>query len=119
MLYDADFYTKQDLHFRISEIIREKLFEELKEELPHSIFVAVEEIEEEGAMKKIASYIYTETDSQKYIVIGKNGSLLSKVGKAARIELENMFDQKVFLSLRVKVKKNWRKDSEFVKKMFY
>jgi GTP-binding protein Era len=52
-------------------------------------------------------------------VIGKNGSLLSKVGKAARIELETMFDQKVFLSLRVKVKKNWRKDSEFVKKMFY
>lgn len=71
MLYDADFYTKQDLHFRISEIIREKLFEELKEEIPHSIFVAVEEIEEEGTMKKIAAYIYTETDSQKYIVIGK------------------------------------------------
>jgi GTPase len=71
MFYDADFYTKQDLHFRISEIIREKLFEELKEEIPHSIFVAVEEIEDEGNLKKIAAYIYTETDSQKYIVIGK------------------------------------------------
>lgn len=118
MLYDADFYTKQDLHFRVSEIVREKLFEELKEELPHSIFVAVEEIQDEWSLKKIAAYIFTETDSQKYIVIGKNGNLLSKVWKAARIELEDIFDQKVFLSLRVKVKKNWRKDGEFVKKMF-
>ncbi len=119
MLYDEDFYTKQDLHFRISEIIREKLFHELKEEIPHSIFVAVEEIEDVEELKKIAAYIYTETDSQKYIVIGKAGSLLSKVGKEARLELEKMFDQKVFLSLRVKVKKNWRKDEGFIKKMFY
>ena len=119
MLYDEDFYTKQDLNFRISEIVREKLFGELKEEIPHSIFVAIEEIEDEGNLKKIAAYIYTETDSQKYIVIWKNGSLLSKVGKEARLELEAMFEQKVFLSLRVKVKKNWRKDVNLIKKMFH
>ena len=118
LLFPEDFYTKQDIHFRISEIIREKLFHELKEELPHSVFVAVEEIQDdEKWMKRIVSYVYTETDSQKYIVIGKWWSLITKVWKAARIELEEIFGQKVFLSLRAKVRKNWRKDEGFVKKM--
>ena len=117
MLFPDDYYTKQDIYFRISEIIREKLFEELKEELPHSIFVAVEEIEDTEKLKKIVSYVYTETDSQKYIIIWKNGSLITKIWKAARIELEEIFDKKVFLSLRVKVRKNWRKDEWFVRKM--
>ena len=117
ILFPEDYYTKQDIHFRISEIIREKLFHELKEELPHSVFVAVEEIEDTKKMKKISAYIYAETDSQKYIIIGKWGSLLTKIWKNARIELEEVFDEKVFLSLRVKVKKNWRKDEGFIKKM--
>lgn len=118
MLFSEDYYTKQSIFFRISEIIREKLFYELKEELPHSVFVSVEEVEDdEKWMKKISAYIYTETDSQKYIVIWKNGALITKVGKAARIELEKVFDQKVFLQLRAKVRKNWRKDEGFVKKM--
>lgn len=68
-------------------------------------------------MKRISAYVYTETESQKYIVIGKAGSLITKVGKAARIELEKIFDQKVFLSLRAKTRKNWRKDEGFIKKM--
>ncbi len=118
-LFPEDYYTKQDIYFRISEIVREKLFEELKEEIPHSVFVAVEEIEEDEIkkMKKISAYIYAETDSQKYIIIWKGGALLTKVWKNARLELEQIFDQKVFLSLRVKVKKNWRKDEGFIKKM--
>ncbi len=118
MLFSEDYYTKQDIYFRISEIIREKLFEELKEELPHSIFVAVEEIEDTDKwLKKISAYVYTETESQKYIVIGKNGSLITKAATAARKELEDVFDQKVFLTLRAKVKKNWRKDEWFIRKM--
>jgi GTP-binding protein Era len=68
-------------------------------------------------VKKISAYIYTETDSQKYIVIGKWGTLITKVWKLARLELEEVFWQKVFLSLRAKVRKNWRKDEGFVKKM--
>lgn len=72
MLFSEDYYTKQDIYFRISEIVREKLFQELKEELPHSIFVSVEEIEDGDKLMKIPTYIYTETDSQKYIIIGKN-----------------------------------------------
>jgi GTP-binding protein Era len=118
ILFPEDFYTKQDIYFRISEIIREKLFHNLKEELPHSVFVAVEEIEDDAKwVKKISAYIYTETDSQKYIVIGKWGTLITKVWKLARLELEEVFWQKVFLSLRAKVRKNWRKDEGFVKKM--
>ena len=118
LLFPDDYYTKQDIRFRISEIVREKLFYELKEELPHSIFVSVEEIDEKTDIMRISAYIYTETDSQKYIVIGKWGSLLSKVWKLARVELEDIFDTKVFLALRVKVKKDWRKDEKFLKKMF-
>lgn len=118
ILFPEDYYTKQDIFFRVSEIIREKLFENLKEELPHSIFVAVEEIEDDDTwMKRISAYIYTETDSQKYILIGKAGALITKVGKAARLELEEIFWQKVFLSLRAKVRKNWRKDEWFIRKM--
>lgn len=118
ILFPEDYYTKQDIYFRVSEIIREKLFHNLKEELPHSVFVAVEEIEDdEKGMKRISAYIYTETDSQKYIVIGKWGTLISKVWKLARLELEEVFGQKVFLSVRAKVRKNWRKDEGFVKKM--
>ena len=117
-LFPEDYYTQQNINFRISEIVREKLFEELKEELPHSVFVAVEEIEDDAKeIKKISSYIYAETDSQKYIIIGKWWSLLTKIWKNARLELEEIFWQKVFLSLRVKVKKNWRKDEGFIKKM--
>jgi len=118
LLFPEDYYTKQDIYFRISEIIREKLFHELKEELPHSVFVAVEEIEDdEKWMKRISAYVYTETDSQKYIVIWKWWTLISKVWKAARLELEDIFGQKVFLSLRAKVRKNWRKDEWFIRKM--
>ncbi|MGB2111523.1 MAG: GTPase Era, partial [Patescibacteria group bacterium] len=61
--------TKQDIYFRISEIIREKAFLETKEELPHSIYISVEEIEDNEDILKIVAYIYTDTESQKYIVI--------------------------------------------------
>ncbi len=118
MLFPEDFYTKQDTHFRIAEIIREKLFQELREELPHSVFVWVEEIDDSNPeLLKIVAYVYSETDSQKYIIIGKNGSLISKVGKQARLELEDIFGTKVFLALRAKTKKWWRKDEKFIKKM--
>ncbi|MDR2640259.1 MAG: hypothetical protein LBC61_02810 [Candidatus Peribacteria bacterium] len=69
MLFPEDYYTKQDIYFRIDEIIREKVFLNTKEEIPHSVYIKTEEIEENNDLLKIVSYIYTETDSQKYIVI--------------------------------------------------
>jgi GTPase len=117
ILFPEDFYTKQDTYFRISEIIREKVFLHTKEEIPHSIFVWVEEISDEKDIFKIVAYIYAESDSGKYIIIWKSWNLITKIWTEARIELEQIFSKKVFLSLRVKVRKNWRKDEKLVKKI--
>ena len=119
MMFPDDFYTKQDIYFRISEIIREKTFLHTKEELPHSVYIWVEEIEDSEEIMKMVAYIYTESDSQKYIVIWKAWSLIQKIWKEARIELEKVFWKKIFLALRVKVKKNWRKDDKLVKEILY
>ncbi len=108
------------MFFRISEIIREKVFLHTKEELPHSIFIEVEEIDETNPnLLKIVAYVNTETDSQKYIVIWKWWSLIQTIGQEARIELESIFDKKVFLALRVKVRQNWRKSEKFVKQILW
>jgi GTP-binding protein Era len=116
-LFPEDYYTKQDIYFRISEIIREKTFFNTKEEIPHSIYIWVDEINETDNLLKIVAYIYTETDSQKYIIIWKAWSLIQTIWKEARIELEKIFWKKVFLALRVKVKKNWRKDDKLIKEI--
>lgn len=113
--YPEDYYTDQDIYFRISEIVREKVFLNTLEEVPHSTYVEIEEIEEEENLLKIQAYIYTETDSQRYIVVGKNWSLITKIWTEARIELENIFSKKVFLSLRVKTMEKWRKNDKIIK----
>lgn len=115
LLFPTDVYTKQDIYFRISEIIREKAFLHTKEELPHSLYVWVEEVQDEEDILKMVGYIYTETDSQKYILIGKWWKLVQQIWTESREELEKIFWKKVFLALRVKVKKNWRKDGKLVK----
>lgn len=114
MYYPEDYYTDQDMYFRISEIIREKVFLNTKEEIPHSIYVDIEEIDDSWDIFKIQSYIYTETDSQRYIIIWKNWDLITKIWKEARIELEWIFDKKVFLSLRVKTLPKWRKNDKII-----
>jgi GTPase len=119
LFYPEDYFTFQPMDFRASEIIREKIFLHTKEELPHSIFVEVEEIEEQENLIKIISYIYTETESQKYIIIWKKGSFLSQIGKEARLELEGIFWKKIFLSLRVKVLPKWRKNEVIAKRILY
>lgn len=113
--YPEDYYTDQDIYFRISEIVREKVFLHTTEEIPHSTYVEIEEIEDEDQLLKIQAYVYTETDSQRYIVIGRAGSLVTKIGSEARIELEKIFGKKVFLSLRVKTMEKWRKNDKIIK----
>lgn len=117
LLFPEEYYTKQDIYFRISEIIREKAFLHTKEELPHSIYIKVEEIEETDELLKIVAYIYTDTESQKYIIVWKWGSMISQIWKEARIELEQIFEKKVFLALRAKSHKNWRKNEHLVKQI--
>lgn len=117
IFFPEEYYTKQDIYFRISEIIREKAFLHTKEELPHSLYIKVEEIEESDDLLKIVAYIYTETESQKYIVVWKWWTLISKIWKEARIELEQIFEKKVFLALRAKSHKNWRKNENLIKQI--
>ncbi len=116
--YGEDYYTKQDMYFRISEIIREKIFLHTSEEIPHSVFVEVEEIIQKEDKLDILAYIYTETDSQKAIIIWKAWSKLTKIWKESRLDLEEIFEKKVFLKLRVKIKEKWKKDEKLLNKMF-
>ncbi len=117
LLYPEEIYTQQKILFRISEIIREKAFMHARQELPHSIYVHVEDIEETEKMYRISSYIYTESESQKYIIIGKWGTCIKDISTESRKELEQVLQKKVFLTVRVKVRKNWRKDENFIKKL--
>jgi len=114
LFYPEDYYTDQNIYFRISEIIREKVFLNTKEEVPHSVYVEIQEIEDREDLLKIQSYIYTETDSQRYILIWKSGSLITKIWKEARLDLEWVFGKKVFLSLRVKTMPKWRKNDKII-----
>lgn len=114
MYYPDDIATNHPERFIVSEIIREKLMHYLKEEVPHGVFVEIESFEEpedENGITEIGAVIYCEKKSHKGIIIGKNGNKLKGVGKAARKEIEQLVGGKVYLSLWVKVKENWR-DSE-------
>lgn len=93
----------------VGEIIREKVLFLTKEEIPHSVAVVVEVIEEEGKLVKVYASIFVERKSQKGILIGKSGSMLKDIGKRSRIELERLWGMKVYLDLLIKVKENWRK----------
>jgi GTP-binding protein Era len=103
--------------FMISELVREKIIRMLGDELPHDTFVQVELFENEEALIKIHAVIFVARNSQKQIVIGKGGNTLKKIGKQARIEIEDYFNKKVFLKTWVKVKKNWNTDSDYIQSL--
>ena len=110
MFYPSDEVTDQPEKVVISEIIREKILKRTKEEIPHSVAVVIEQIEEKkkGEVINILASIYVERSSQKKIVIGKQGQLLKVIGQDARRELENILGARIFLDLWVKVKEDWR-----------
>lgn len=117
--YDEDTVTDQPQRQIVAEVIREKALHVLNEEIPHGIAVAVDQMKErpKGNMVDIDATIICERDSHKGIIIGKQGSMLKKIGTNARYEIEQMLEQKVNLKLWVKVKKDWR-DSDFLVKNF-
>lgn len=108
--YPEDWLTDHPERFVIAEFIREELLTRTEEEIPHSIAVDIDEIKEETSknLLRIRATIYVERDSQKGIVIGKNGEMLKEVGTGARMQIERLLGVKVYLSLWVKVKKDWR-----------
>ncbi len=109
MLYSEDVVTEETMRDVTEEIIREKILINTSDEIPHSVAVKVENYTEQEDIDKVYATIFCEQKSQKGILIGKGGSLLKKIGTEARIELEKILEKKVFLSLEVKVEKDWRK----------
>lgn len=119
-LYDKGIITDQRLEFMISEIIREKVYEMLHEEVPYSTAVVVEEIEErESGVMYIGAVIYVEKDSQKGIVIGRKAQMLKAIGTKARKELQFILGKKVYLDITVKVRERWTINPEDLKRFGY
>ena len=115
--YDEDTITDQPQRQIVAELIREKALHSLQDEIPHGIAVAIDRMKMQNKVMHIDATIICERDSHKGIIIGKQGSMLKKIGSTARYEIERMLDCKVNLKLWVKVKKDWR-DSEFLMKNF-
>ncbi|OUP48846.1 GTPase Era [Lachnoclostridium sp. An181] len=117
MFYDEDTVTDQPERQIVAEIIREKALHSLNEEIPHGIAVCIDQMKARKKVMDIDATIICERDSHKGIIIGKQGSMLKKIGSTARFEIEKMLDCQVNLKLWVKVKKDWR-DSDFLIKNF-
>ncbi|MGG3915544.1 GTPase Era [Rossellomorea vietnamensis] len=111
--YPADQITDHPERFIVSELIREKVLHLTREEIPHSIAVVIDKMErkDEKNLIDVIATIIVERDSQKGIVIGKQGSMLKEVGKRSRVDIENLLGSKVYLELWVKVQKDWRNRS--------
>ncbi|NYE20545.1 GTPase Era [Microbacterium immunditiarum] len=111
-LYPEDVVTDESLEDRVAEIIREAALEGVRDELPHSIAVTIDDIEERetGSMTDVYANIIVERDSQKAIIIGRKGSRLRDVGAKARAQIEPLIGTKVFLKLHVRVAKEWQRD---------
>lgn len=119
MIFDEDQLTDRSSRFLAAEIVREKLFRYLGEELPYSLTVEVELFEEEGDMYRISAVIYVERSGQKSIVIGKKGEQLKLIGQEARQEMEKLFGCKVYLQTWVKVREGWSDNERMLKNLGY
>lgn len=119
MYYPEDQLTDRSERFIVNEVIREKILLHYDKEIPYAVEVVTERFKEEMTMIYIETDIYVERDSQKGILIGHKGEALSKVGKEAREDLEKFFDKKIFLKLYVKVRKDWRKKDNDLKRFGY
>ena len=117
--YPEDYYTDLPVNKIVVETVREKILHNTKDEIPHSVAVEITDVETKKDIRKYEVNIYVERDSQKGIIIGKDGALLKKIGIEARKEIEALIDLKVNLKLWVKVKKKWRKDKQFLNEMGY
>ena len=117
--YDEDQITDRSSRFMAAEIIREKLTRNLTQELPYNLTVEIEKFTNDGKLLDIAAVIWVERDNQKAIIIGKKGSKLKDMGTKARIDMEKLFEQKVFLQLWVKVKSGWSDDERALNSLGY
>jgi GTP-binding protein Era len=119
LIFDEDQLTDRSSRFLAAEIVREKLFRFLGQELPYSLTVDIEQFEEEDGLYRIAAVIYVERNGQKSIVIGKKGEQLKQIGREAREEMETLFGCKVFLQTWIKVREGWSDNERMLKSLGY
>jgi GTP-binding protein Era len=119
--YPEEDLTDLPMRFIAKEIVREKLFDALSEELPYSVAVLIEEYKEdtEKGLTRIRAEICVERDSQKGMIIGKGGCMLKKIGTEARLELEKVTGERVYLELFVKVEKDWTRNETILRRLGY
>jgi GTPase len=119
-LYPEDEVTQTNLRDLAGEMVREAALNALDQEVPHGLAVEIEEFQERlTGPTYIAAVVFVERDSHKPIVIGKGGQMLKEIGSAARLEIEKLLEKPVYLELRVKVRKDWRKDEHEVRRLGY
>jgi GTP-binding protein Era len=116
-LYPDHMITDEPENVLMAEMIREAALEGVREELPHSIAVLVEEVQREGRLTKVYADLYVERPSQKAIVIGHGGSRLKDVGTRARAQIEELLGTRVYLDLHVRVAKEWQRDPKQLRKL--
>ena len=117
--YDEDQFTDRSERFLAAELIREQLMLRLHQELPYALTVEIEEFRRDDGLLRIGAVIYVERKGQKQIVIGKRGDVLKQVGTRARHALQELFDEKVFLRLWVKVSRDWSDNERALKQFGY
>ena len=116
--YPDDYYTDQDVEFRISEIIREKVFLRTRQEVPHATYVEIADIErEDDGGIWVRAFICVERESQKGIVIGHGASLIKAIRKDAQVDFTEIFPYPIRLDLRVKVRPRWRRQDELLRRL--
>lgn len=118
-LYDEDTLTDRSERFLAAELIREKLFRSLGEELPYGSAVVIDQFKEEGRLRRIHASIVVDREGHKAIVIGAKGAKLKELATAARLDMERLFDAKVFLEVFVKVRNGWPQDEAMLRRMGY
>jgi GTP-binding protein Era len=118
-VFPEEYVTDRSERFLAAELVREKLMRSLGKELPYATTVEIEQFKEDGAMLRINALIWVERQSQKKIVIGKGGEVLKEIGRQARIDMERLFGEKVFLQLWVKVKEGWSDNERILSSLGY
>jgi GTPase len=116
-IYPEDDFTDRSERFLASELIREKLFRMLGEELPYGAYVEIEGFEEKGRLRRIRASIVVEKQGHKAIVIGSRGAKLKEIASAARLDMERLFGGKVYLEIWVKVRRGWTEDETSVRRL--
>jgi GTP-binding protein Era len=120
-MYPEEYYTDQDPEFRISEIIREQVVQRVREELPHAVYVEIQdsEISEDSSTLWVRAFVFVERESQKGIIVGKGGEMIKKIRVESESQLAELFPYRVKLDLRVKTAPQWHKDDILLRRLIH